>query len=199
MSERRKSTWRSLEKRKKGILWAIQQDPEDEDAQKAFRDLKRDISEAKIRLATLKTEAQPFGSNDALTIAYAIAHRFDGWESWTVEQKRGALAEVVEKIRINGNNEALLTVRGGLPLQRLNGVPAIWLDEIQARITTKGFGCTKVVEKRLAAIYKELEGRLLQVANLQSLSWKSFEVSVSLEGCFAPNTRLENRPVKKTA
>jgi hypothetical protein len=89
-----------LEKRKKGILWAIQQDPEDEDAQKAFTSIKRDIAEMKIRVATLKLEAEPFGSGDVKAIARAIVSRFDGAETWNMEQKRAALNEIVETIRL---------------------------------------------------------------------------------------------------
>ena len=92
------ATLEGLEKQKKGILWAIQQDPEDEDTQKMFRHIKRNIADQKSRVATLNAAAQPFGIDDAFAIATAICERFWNSENWTIQQKRAALAEVVERI-----------------------------------------------------------------------------------------------------
>jgi hypothetical protein len=50
-------------------------------------------------------------------IARAIVSRFDGSENWSVEQKRAALIEVVETIRVTSCGKAVFVVRGGLPLQ----------------------------------------------------------------------------------
>jgi hypothetical protein len=47
-----------LDKRKKGALWAIQQDPADEDAQRMFRDAKRDIADMKTRNAGARSNSR---------------------------------------------------------------------------------------------------------------------------------------------
>jgi hypothetical protein len=113
------ATLEGLESEKKGILWAIKEDPEDEDAQNMYRDIKWNIADQKIRVATAKEKAQPFGSDDAFVISTAICERFWGSENWTIEQKRAAFAEVVERIRLTKDYKAYFVVRGGLPLQRL--------------------------------------------------------------------------------
>ena len=107
-----------LEKEKKGILAMLKVDDEDADVLRMFTECKRQIADARIRLATIQAQAQPFGSNDAWVIARAIAGRFWNTQNLTIEEKRAALAEVVERIVISDDLRATFTVRGGLPLQR---------------------------------------------------------------------------------
>jgi hypothetical protein len=114
-------TLEGLEKEKKKVLALLNIDDEDGDVLQKFTDVKRRISEVRIRVATLKANAQPFGSSDAFVIAKAICNRFWNSGNWTTEEKRAALADVVERIRIGQDNKAYFTVRGGLPLQRQGG------------------------------------------------------------------------------
>lgn len=113
-----------LEKQKKRIqkmiaLDEFEDDQKDEDAMTLYSETKAKISAQKIRVATIKAQAQPFGTTDAWAIARAIVRRFSGSENWTaVEDKRAALAEVVERIRLTDDCRAVFVVRGGLPLQR---------------------------------------------------------------------------------
>ena len=108
-----------LQKQKKTFIKLVAADPEDEDLQDQLREIKRKISAQEMRVATIKIQAQPFGSDDPWVIARAIYRRFLGSENWTVEEKRAALADVVECIRITDDNKAALVVRGGLPLHNL--------------------------------------------------------------------------------
>ena len=94
-------------------------DDEDEDNMTLYMDVKAKISAQRMRVATVKAQAQPFGSNDAWEIVRAIKGRFEyGGRDLTIEDKRAMLADVVERIRITGDCKAAFVVRGGLPLQR---------------------------------------------------------------------------------
>lgn len=121
----------------------LQIDDEDADVLRKFTDVKRQIADAKIRLATIQAQAQPFGTNDAALIVEAIVGRFTGatCTEWTVEEKRAALSEVVERITLDHIGRAVFTVRGGLPLQR---------------------------QRKIGELPKRLDAE--QVANLQRLS-----------------------------
>jgi hypothetical protein len=109
----------SLETRKRRIQKLLLSDDEDADALKLYNEVKRDISATKIRVATVEAQAQPFKSDDPAIIARAIKARFAGSMSWNIEEKKLAFRDVLDRITLSGG-EALLTVKGGLPLPQQN-------------------------------------------------------------------------------
>src|ERR1017187_5684223 len=164
-----------LEKQKTTFVKLIRRDPEDEDLQRELRDIKRAIADQKIRLATVEAEAQPFGSTDSKVIAAVIQNRFKGSETWDMEQKRQALIEVVERLRVGysiddyGERRETLTfvVRGGLRLDELAGFDQLLMAEIGEMVEVGGpNGETLMV--------KDLQGKplrvLLENAKLHGLS-----------------------------
>ncbi|HYW44610.1 MAG TPA: hypothetical protein VE959_17245 [Bryobacteraceae bacterium] len=86
----------------------------------------REVSEAKIRVATAEANAIPFGTDDAEKIARQIVDRTQAVfhvagrkymnmpESRAIAEKRKALAIVLEKITVTNDTIATLTIRGGL-------------------------------------------------------------------------------------
>lgn len=165
-------TLEGLERQKKSILAMLQIDDEDPDVLRKFTEVKRQIADAKIRIATVQAQAQPFGTNDAWTITTAIVERFWNSEDWTIEEKRAALAEVVEKININTECIATFTVRGGLPLQRLRKsgeLSSPFSPDFDKHITPEGIERMKEAE-RIALQNPGDESAREYVANLQKLS-----------------------------
>jgi hypothetical protein len=161
-----------LEREKKTILGMLRIDDEDVDVLRKFTEVKRQIADARIRIATVQAQAQPFGTNDAWVITKAIVERFWNSEDWTIEEKRAALAEVVERITITEDCVAIFTVRGGLPLQRqrkLGELPSAFSPEFEKHITPEGIERLKEAE-RVALQNPGDEAGREHVANLQKLS-----------------------------
>jgi len=161
-----------LEREKKTILGMLKVDDEDADVLRKFTEVKRQIADAKIRIATVQAQAQPFGTNDAWTITKAIVERFWNSDDWTIEEKRAALAEVIEKISITNDCVATFTVRGGLPLQRLRkagDLPSPFSQEFEKHITPEGIERMKEAERIALQNPGDEAGREF-VANLQKLS-----------------------------
>jgi hypothetical protein len=82
-----------LEKSKRSIQRMVAVDDTDEDALKMYENIKRDISDGKIRLAKAKAEVQVFGSGDAWKTAQIIMRRFSRRTALTLVEKRTALEE----------------------------------------------------------------------------------------------------------
>ena len=91
-------------------------DDSDESSFRLVNEVKRDIAEAKIRLATAKAQAEPFGTDDASAIASAITERWSNPEMWSFEERKAAIKETIEKGIINPFGGVALVIRGGLPM-----------------------------------------------------------------------------------
>ena len=91
-------------------------DDDDEASFKLVNEVKRDIAEAKIRLATAKAQAEPFGTDDASSIAAAIKARWSNPEAWSFDEKRAAIKETIEKVIVGVLGGTTLVIRGGLPM-----------------------------------------------------------------------------------
>lgn len=107
--------------KKESNLYRQIPDPDSTEAEEQLAKVNRamrDVSEARIRVATAEAAAIPFGSNDAEEIARQIVDRmtetFCKPAHKTIAQKREALASVLEKITIDNGMIATLTIRGGL-------------------------------------------------------------------------------------
>jgi DNA invertase Pin-like site-specific DNA recombinase len=123
--EAAKNALEALETRKRRIQKMLLSDDEDADALKLYNEVKRDISAAKIRIATAEAEAQPFKSDDPAIIAKSIKARFAGSLKWKIEQKKLAFRDVLDKI-ILSDHQVFLHVKGGLPLAQQNPASAEW-------------------------------------------------------------------------
>lgn len=125
--------------------------------------LTHDISSAKIRLATAKAQAEPFGSSDAKQIAMAIQQRFLHCEKWSFAEKREGIADVIEKIVIKEDGNATLVVKGGIEIPQAGST---WSKAIDQMVTAE--------ENATAAI-----------AELDVLNGKLAEVDAALAGAVA--------------
>jgi hypothetical protein len=143
---------------------------EDEDATARYLQLKREISDAKIRLATADAQAKPFGFSDPEKIAQAIRKRFEGVdENGTIKEKRAVLFEVIEEIMTSKEGLATFMIRGGntFLLENLNRSDGPHADlasvsnaDISVGVDTRAMG--KTLRKRSESKH---------YANLESSSW----------------------------
>jgi hypothetical protein len=106
----------SLEKKKAKAQRLYMADDSDETAFNLVMVIKRDIAESKLRLATAKADAEPFGTDDASEIAQVISARWKHPEKWTFEERKKAIQETIERIILSTDGRSTLVIRGGLPI-----------------------------------------------------------------------------------
>ena len=114
--QRHRNGWKVSEKKLVKAKRLFMADDDDEASFKLVNEVKRDIAEAKIRLATAKAQAEPFGTDDASSIAAAIKARWSNPEAWSFDEKERPSKRPSKRSSWAYSVEQRLVIRGGLPM-----------------------------------------------------------------------------------
>jgi DNA invertase Pin-like site-specific DNA recombinase len=103
--------------------------------------LKAEAAEERLKLAKAQSElAAQLGEKDIVNLAKQLKERFWKFDEWPMEERKTVLAESIERIVMNPDGTATLTVRGGLPLPiQGDGLIHRFLDEMNEDVEERGY------------------------------------------------------------